>query len=308
MKQAIAVWAPILVAVSVMTAGHADPMPADYQAVLTQLGKSGDFKDNTLKVNIPRDDLQVAIDNVAVPTSFGFGGWVAMAKCQGGDEVLMGDLVLLEDEVNPVMSALLDHGIQVTGLHNHFFFESPRVFFMHVHGMGPAADLATRLKPAMDLIDGFKAAHLKGRPAPPPPAGVKPGVDTAQVDQIIGHKGEDSGAVHKITIGRDDLDLTEVGAKIGARMGLNTWAAFYGTDQKAMIAGDIAMLEGEVNPVLVALRRHDLEVVAVHQHMLGSATPIVFLHYWGQGPAARLAEGFRAAIDQLGPKPAGMTQ
>lgn len=307
MKRATAIWAGVALAAVATAVTHADPMPADYQAVLTLLGKTGDFQDNALKINIPRDDLQVSINKVAVPTPFGFGGWMAMTKGQSGEEVMMGDLVLTEGEVGPVMSALLDNGIQVTGLHNHFFFESPRVFFLHVHGMGPATDLATRLKPATDMIDSFRAGHLKGAAAKPTPA-AKPGLDTAQVDQIIGHKGQDIDAVHKITIGRDDLDLTEMGAKIGTRMGLNIWAAFYGTDQQAMVAGDIAMLEGEVNPVLIALRKHDLDVVAVHQHMLGSPTPIIFLHYWGQGPAAQLAQGFKAALDHLGPMPAGMAQ
>src|SRR6266436_1765276 len=129
----------------------AQEMPAEYQNVLKALGKQGDFKANVLKINIPRSDLTVTVDGVATPTPFGFGGWLAMTKGDHGMEVMMGDLVLLEDEVNPVMSALLDNGLEVTALHNHFFYESPRIFFMHVHGHGKAADLATKVKPALDL-------------------------------------------------------------------------------------------------------------------------------------------------------------
>src|ERR1041385_7586006 len=131
---------------------QAQDIPAEYQQVLDALGKKGDFKANVLKVNIPRSDLKVSVDGVAVPTPFGFGGWLAMTKGDHGHEVMMGDLVLLEDEVNPVMSALLDNGLQVTALHNHFFWETPRIFYMHVHGMGTPADLARMVKPAIDLI------------------------------------------------------------------------------------------------------------------------------------------------------------
>ena len=131
----------------------AQDMPDEYRTVLTALGKGGDFKEGVLKVNVPRADLRVTIDNRPAPTPFGFGGWIALAKASGGAEVLMGDLVLTEDEVNPVMSAVLDNGLDVTALHNHFFWEQPRIFYMHVHGMGSAADLAKRVKPAINLID-----------------------------------------------------------------------------------------------------------------------------------------------------------
>jgi hypothetical protein len=271
----------------------AQEMPADYNAVLKTLNKKGDFKDNVLKVNIPRNDLSVNVDGVATPTAFGFGGWVAMTKGDGGMQVLMGDLVLQESEVNPVMSALLDNGLEVTALHNHFFGEKPRMFYMHVHGHGDAQELARKLKPALALIG-------TGAPAASPDPAAKPLVDTAKLAQIIGHQGEANGSVYKITIGRDDLSIKEMGAPINSRMGLNTWAAFTGTDQNAAIAGDVAMLDSEVQPVLKALRKNGLSVVAIHNHMTGSNPTIYFLHYWGKGPAATLAGGFRAALDQLG--------
>ena len=270
--------------------------PADYQNVLTTLGRTGDFKDGVLKVNIPRSDLKVTIGQRPAPTPFGFGGWVALTKGTDGTDVMMGDLVLTEDEVNPVMSAILDNGLEATALHNHFFGEQPRIFYMHVHGMGTAADLAQRLKPALALIP---------KPAPPaagatPTAPAAPSLDTAALAKSVGQEGEQTGPVYKITIGRPDIDLREHGARINARMGLNTWAAFAGTDADAMVAGDVAMLAAEVNPVLKALRSHGINVVAIHHHMTGTSPTVFFVHYYGTGAAAKLAEGVRAAVDQLG--------
>lgn len=278
---------------------QAQEMPAEYQQVMKALGKQGDYKANVLKVNIPRNDLKVTIDGASTPTPFGFGGWIAMTKGDGGHEVMMGDLVLLEDEVNPVMSALLDNGLEVTALHNHFFFESPRMFYMHVHGHGTAAELSKKVKPAIDLIGHAAAGHQStvsgGK------SNISAGqIDTAKIAQIVGHQGEQTGPVYKITVGRDDLPLTEMGAKINARMGLNTWAAFYGSDANAEIAGDVAMLDREITPVLKALRKNGLNVVAIHNHMTSGQPFVYFLHYWGTGPAETLARGFKAALSELG--------
>ena len=158
--------AAITCSVLTISAGvHAQDVPADYQQVLTYLGKSGDFKAAVMKVNIPRNDVNVTVANVKTPTAFGFGGWIAMTKGTGGADVMMGDLVLLQDEVNPVMSALLDNGIDITALHNHFLWDEPRMFYMHVHGRGAPIDLAHKVKPAFDLI-----GKNSGRPATPGPA------------------------------------------------------------------------------------------------------------------------------------------
>jgi len=273
---------------------RAQEVPAEYQQVLTTLGRQGDYKANVLKVNIPRNDLSVTVANVKTPTPFGFGGWVAMTKGSGGMDVMMGDLVLTQDEVNPVMSALLDNGLEVTALHNHFFWDEPRMFYMHVHGHGKPADLAARLKPAIDLI-----GKNPSRPAAAPsPAATT--MDTAKIAQVVGTPGEQTGAVYKITIGRDDLKMTEMGAPINARMGLNTWAAFVGTNENAAIAGDVAMIASEVTPVLKALRKNGIAVVAIHHHMTDTRPAVYFLHYWGTGPADKLAAAFKAALAELG--------
>ncbi len=282
---------------AVPVALSAQEIPAEYQQVLSTLGKQGDFKDNVLKVNIPRNDVKVTVAGVATPTPFGFGGWVAMTKGDGGHEVLMGDLVLLQDEVNPVMTALLDNGLDVTALHNHFFWDEPRMFYMHVHGHGSAAELAQKLKPAIALIGKSSPASTPAAPASGAPQNP---LDTAKLVGIVGAQGEQTGAVYKFTLPRNDLKVVEMGAPINARMGLNTWAAFTGTNEKAAIAGDVAMLETEVTAVLKALRKNGLDVVAIHHHMTSDRPMIIFLHYWGTGPADKLATGFKAALNELG--------
>ncbi len=299
--KALAIAAGIVIGIAAGVA--AQEIPAEYQGVLTALGKQGDYKSNVLKVNIPRNDVSVTVHGVKTPTPFGFGGWIAMTKGTGGMDVMMGDLVLTQDEVNPVMSALLDNGFDVTALHNHFLWDEPRMFYMHVHGHGKPADLAKRVKPAIDLI-GKNTAKSAATPSGSAPA---PTLDTAKLAQIVGTQGEQSGAVYKITIGRDDVKLTEMGAPINARMGLNTWAAFVGTNENAAIAGDVAMLANEVTPVLKALRKNGLDVVAIHQHMTSTQPTVYFLHYWGTGPAEKLATGFKAALGELGKSKASST-
>jgi len=305
MKRLLTVCAALLL--SFASTARTQDIPAEYQQVLTALGKPGDYKANVLKVNIPRNDVSVTVANVKTPTPFGFGGWVAMTKGAGGMDVMMGDLVLTQDEVNPVMSALLENGVDVTALHNHFMWDEPRMFYMHVHAHGKPADLARQVKPALDLIG-------KGGSPPaatPPASAAAPAttIDTAKLAQIVGTQGEQTGAVYKITIGRDDLKLTEMGAPINARMGLNTWAAFVGTNDNAAVAGDVAMLATEVQPVLKALRKNGIDVVAIHHHMTSTQPTIYFLHYWGTGPTDKLATAFKAALSELGkPKTGSATK
>jgi hypothetical protein len=289
--------------------GKAQEIPGDYQEVLKFLGRNGDYKGGVLKVNVPRTDLHVTVAGVPTPTPFGFGGWVAMTKGDHGNDVLMGDLVLVQGEVNPVMSALLQHGLDVTALHNHFYWEEPRIFYMHIHGHGKALDMAHQLKPALDLIGHVSPIPDSPKAAPASDALPAGTLDTAKIAAIVGHAGEQSGPVYKITVGRDDLRVKEMGATINARMGLNTWAAFLGTNENAVVAGDVAMVESELTPVLKALGKNGLDVAAIHHHMTGVQPAVIFLHYWGKGPAEKLGAGFRAALDQLGKsEPVGTTR
>ncbi len=289
------VWVMALLITTTPLMAVADQVPPEYQQVLTILGRKGDYKDHVLKIGLPRTDLQVTVRGMPVPTALGFGGWLAVTRGSGDMDVMMGDLVLLEDQVNPVMSALLDHGLEVTALHNHFFWENPRVFYMHVHGHGHAADLARAVKPALDLM----MAQVAAQPASSPAAA--PVLDVAALESVIRHKSEaPGGGVVKFVVGRPDLHIHEMGALINSRMGLNTWAAFMGTDEHAAVAGDVAMLESEVTPVLITLRHHNINVVAIHHHMTGTHPMIIFLHYWGEGRAQDLARAFRAVLDRLG--------
>lgn len=293
----LSVAAAALLSLSSGLSARAQDTPAPYQAVLTALGRAGDFKDGVLKINLPRTDLKMTINGRLVPTGLGFGGWIAMTDGTGMS-VMMGDLVLTEDQVNPVMSAVLDNGLEATAVHNHFFWEQPRIFYMHVHGHGAPADLAKQIKPALDLM--MKGVTSPAAPAGPAPAPAAPAIDGAALAKIIGTVGEQSGAVYKITMGRPDLSVKEMGATINARMGLNTWAAFTGTNDDAIVAGDVAMLGSEVQPVLKAMRKAGISVVSLHHHMIGTQPELYFMHYFGQGPAATLATGVKSAISLLG--------
>src|SRR5881227_577817 len=182
MKRFATIWA--VLSVCFTSAAQAQDIPAEYQQVLTALGKQGDYKANVLKVNIPRNDVSVMVANVKTPTPFGFGGWVAMTKGTGGTDVMMGDLVLTQDEVNPVMSVLLENGVDVTALHNHFLWDEPRMYYMHVHAHGKPADLARKVKPALDLI-GKGAGRPAAAPAAPAAAPATT-IDTAKIAQIVG--------------------------------------------------------------------------------------------------------------------------
>ncbi len=276
-------------------------MPQDMAALDAALGKKGNYieAEGVYTIPLPRGDLKVTIKGEAVPTSLGFGGWVSVKRTLNGrSAVLMSDTVLLEEEVNPLISAAHANGLEVSAIHNHFFYEQPRIFYMHVHGMGDAASLARRYAAAIQATKLFPANQP---PAGPPPERTgKEIFDLPALDRIVGDTGKVNGPTYKYTIGRDDLTVQAMGAHITKSIGLNTWAAFAGEPDAAHIAGDFAMLEPEVNPVIRALRRNNLEVVAVHNHMIGEQPRIMFLHYYGRGAASTLAQGFRAALNELG--------
>jgi hypothetical protein len=208
----------------------------------------------------------------------------------GADAMVMGDMVLTEDQVNPVMSVALDNGLDVTALHNHFLGESPRVMFMHIGGSGSVARLAGAV--------GKVFARIKEPGTPLPHADIDPAqtqLDTEKLGTILGHRGDLSGGVYKVTIGRT---AKMHGHALGNTMGVNTWAAFSGTNDQAVVDGDFAMTESELQPVLKALRHADIQIVAIHQHMTGEEPRIMFLHYWGIARAEDLARGLRGALDK----------
>ncbi|MBA3438817.1 MAG: DUF1259 domain-containing protein [Pyrinomonadaceae bacterium] len=275
--------------------------PDNMAAVDAALGKKGRYveAEAVYTVPLPRNDLKVSIKGEAVPIPLGFGGWVSFKKTTDGKSaVMMSDTVLLEEEVNGLISAAHTNGLEVSAIHNHFFYEQPRIFYMHLHGMGDTADLARRYAAAIKTTKLFPANQ-----PPAGPASTRTGkeiFDLPALDKIVGHTGTVNGPTYKYTIGRDDMTIMAMNAEITANIGLNSWAAFAGTAEAAHIAGDMAMLEGEVNPVIRALRQNNLEVVALHHHMLGEQPRIIFLHYYGRGSATTLAQGFRAALDQLG--------
>jgi hypothetical protein len=220
----------------------------------------------------------------------------------GKSAVLMSDTVLLEEEVNPLISAAQSNGLEVSAIHNHFFYEQPRIFYMHLHGMGDAETLAKKYAAAIKNTKFFPPNQPTVNA---PTQTAKEIFDLPALDKIVGRTGAINGASYKYTIGRDDLTITAMGAEMTANIGLNSWAAFAGTQSAAHIAGDVAMLESEVNPVIRALRQNNLEVVALHHHMLGESPRIIFLHYYGRGAADKLARGFRAALSELGRSASG---
>lgn len=249
-------------------------------------------KENVFKVAAPREDLSVTAAGVHITPPMGLTSWAAFTPM--ADHVMvMGDLVLLEDQVNPVMSAALENGLSVTALHNHFAGETPRVMFMHIEGMGKEEDLAASIGKVFSKIR--ETGRGKGST---PKASIDPkntSLDPDALDRILGTSGEMKDGVYKAVFGR----TTEMdGQKVGNAMGVNTWAAFAGSRDEAVVDGDFAMLESKLQSVLKSLRAADINVVAIHNHMTGENPRIMFLHFWGIGSAARLAEGVRSALDR----------
>jgi hypothetical protein len=247
-----------------------------------------DEKEGVFKVSFPRSDLSVTAGGVKITPPLGLTVWAAF-KSVDNHTVVMGDMVMTEDQVNAVMSVALDNGLSVTALHNHFFYETPRIMFMHIAGMGDADQLATAV--------GKVFAKIKEKPAPVTAVAIDPAksaLDPKKLDAALGTTGDYKDGVYKATFGR----TTKMhGGDMGNTMGVNTWAAFAGTDDQAVVDGDFAMLESELQQVLKTLRGAGINVVAIHQHMTGEEPRILFLHYWGIGHAADLAKGVRAALD-----------
>jgi hypothetical protein len=270
-------------------------------AIEAAIGKKGTYNEAQAvhTTPLPRNDLKVTVKGEGVPIPFGFGGWASIKKTlDGKSAVLMSDTVLLEEEVNPLISAAHANGLEIGAIHNHFFYEQPRIFYMHLHGMGTPQELAKKF--ALTIKDAKISPANQPAPSGPPATTGKELFDIPALDSIVKYVGVVNGPTYKYTVGRDDLTVMAMGAEMIAAIGLNSWASFAGNQDSAHIAGDIAMLEDEVNTVIKALRANKLEVVALHNHMFGENPRIIFLHYYGRGPATTLAKGFRSALDVLG--------
>ncbi len=265
------------------------------------LGKKGVYKqaESVYTIPLPRNDLKMKIKGEPVPIPFGFGGWVSFKKtADGKSAMVMSDTVLQMEEINPLISTAQANGLEIAAIHNHFFYEEPRIFYMHIHGMGAVDVLAKKFASTIRDSKLFPA----NQPAPSAqatPTG-KENFDLPALDAIVKTSGTVNGPTYKYTLGRKDLKVMAMGVEMTTNIGLNSWASFAGKQDDAHIAGDIAMLQSEVNGVIKTLRAHNLEVVAVHNHMLGDDPHMIFLHYYGRGNAATLAGGFKAAIDMLG--------
>jgi hypothetical protein len=273
------------------------PAPADLDTAaiekLTGVKGKLDAKSGVFKVSMPRKDLQVTIaDHIKMTPAMGLTAWAAFQK-MGDHTMVMGDMVLTEDQVNGAMSAALDNGLEVTALHNHFLWDEPKIMFMHIGGMGDETTLATGV--------GKVFEKLRAKGEPPPAVEIDPAkskLDAAKLDAAFGQKGDYKDGVYKATFGR----TTKMGdTEIGNAMGVNTWAALAGTDDKAVIDGDFAMLESELQNVLKTLRKANIDIVAIHQHMTTEQPRIMFLHYWGVGKAEDLAKAVKAALNETTP-------
>lgn len=275
----------------------AEPAAIDTKQIEQITGVQGALnqQENVFKISKPRNDVKIDVDHWTMPPFMGLTSWAAFTPSQDGQTMMMGDTVVIEDEVNDAMSAALDAGLEVTALHNHFFFDAPKVFFMHIGGMGDAATLAGGVKKIYDRIAAIRAAQ----PQPlatfgGPKIGASNAISGDALAAIVGVKGQAKDGMFKVSIGRP---ATMHGIKIGNEMGVNTWAAFAGTDDEAVMDGDFAMTAKELQPVLKAMRGEKINVVAIHSHMSDEEPRFVFLHYWGKGKATALAQSLKSVLD-----------
>lgn len=284
--------AACLVSLSLLTAPSFGAA-LDTKSIEALTGLKGNWNETegVFKVTLPRKDIQPTVAGVKLVPDQGLGAWAAFTAA--GDHVMvMGDIVLRESEVNAMMSVALDHGLEVTALHNHFLWDSPRVMFMHIGGMGEQESLAGAVGQVFNKVKEFMRT-----PPGAPELNIDPSrttFDTKVIERVLGHPGTLSAGVFKVVIGRE---ATMGEHRFGKEMGLNTWAAFAGSDELAVVDGDFAMLESEVQNVLKALRAADINIVAIHNHMVSESPRYVFLHYWGTGPVSKLAGRLRAALD-----------
>jgi hypothetical protein len=274
-------------------AGQQQRAATDWKEVGQALGKAGSMQPGDVyKVSLPRGDLNVTARGVRLKPALALGSWVAFKK-SGGMTMVMGDLVLTEDEVTPVMTKLQEGGVEQTALHNHVLGETPRVMYMHISAMGDAVKIARAIHDALSMSKTPFTA--------PPAAGGDQnlGIDTKQLDQLMGQTGKVNGGVYQFGVPRAEA-VMEGGMEVPPSMGLATAINFQPTGGgKAAITGDFVMTAGEVNPVIRALREHGIEVTALHSHMLDESPRLFFMHFWANDDALKLARGLRAALDKM---------
>jgi hypothetical protein len=265
---------------------------------LTGLKGKMNEKEGAYKITFPRDDVKVSVDGWPMPPFMGLGTWAAFAETKNG-AMVMGDTVLFGDEVNAAMTVALDNGLHVTALHNHFFFDQPKVFFMHIEGEGNLEDLSRAVKKMYDTTKALRVPNPKpaesfaepnvGQPSLPE----KSSITAAPLNEIFGMQGETKDGMVKFTIGHP---ATMHGVKIDNTMGVNTWAAFAGEDKNAVVDGDFAVTEDELQPVLKSLLKEKINIVAIHSHMTHEQPRIMFFHYWGRGSAKDLANAVKGGL------------
>jgi hypothetical protein len=260
---------------------------------LTGLKGKLNEKEGVYKVTFPRNDVKVVVDGWAMPPFMGLGTWAAFTPTKDG-AMVMGDTVLFEDEVNSAMSAALDNDLNVTALHNHFFFDHPKVYFMHIEGEGAVEKLADAVRKVYDAAKQIRAANPNPKDsfgAAPLPG--KSSITAAPLNEIFGAQGESKDGMLKFTFGRP---ATMHGANVGKEMGVNTWVAFAGSDDNAVVDGDFAVTEDELQPTARSLLKEKINIVAIHQHMTHEQPRMMFFHYWGRGHAKDLAQAIKGAF------------
>ncbi|WP_394767868.1 DUF1259 domain-containing protein [Ferruginibacter sp.] len=267
----------------------------DTVTIAAVTGMKGTVKNGEYKITVPQNDLHIVVDGFKIIPPMGLGTWIAFTPC-GDSVMMMGDIILSENDVAPVQQEVIRQGLSITAIHNHFVRNRPNVMYMHIDGFGNAATLAANAKAILDKVSQVRGADPKAARGD----SVVNTLNISLLDSLMAHKGEMNKGVYKFTIGRPDVMLREHGVPISTFMGFNTWAAWQGTPERAAVAGDFAMLMDEVQPVIKTLIENGIEVVAVHNHMVHEEPKIFFLHYWGVGPAEKLAKGLKAALDKTG--------
>ncbi len=265
----------------------------DRDGIARAFGKKGETVGEMYKISIPRSNLRVEVGKLLIKPGFALTNWAGFIK-SGDSAITYGDLVLLEREINPVISKLMEKGIEVAALHNHLIYETPRIFYVHFMGYGNEVDLAKGLKEALALT---------GTPLKSGTAGSETKTETArQIEKILGYDGSMSGGVLHVNVPRDDLHVKMKGTEIPGSMGMNIPLNFQINGEKAAINGDFLLLAAEVNPVIKALRDNGIEIASLHNHMLDEEPRVFFMHFWAYGDAATLAKGLKAGLDQTGVK------